>query len=474
MSFAQLFAILRGRWVIACAVFVAVTGVVATLTLMAPRQYTAVGSIVLDIKSPDPILGTLPGVASPSYLLTQIDIIRSMRVARRVVNNLRMTESPEIRAQWMESTGGAGSPETWLAAALLSNLEVRPSRGSNVMNVIYTAGEPRFAAAVANGFIDAYMSVTTELRTDPAKEFSRFFDANAKQLREKVEEAQAKLSSFQQKNGLVVTDERLDVETARLQALSTQLVMLQAEVAESGSRQAQAAMQGDKMQEVFANPMYSGLKAELARQESTLEQLSQRLGDAHPQVKEQRALVTDLRAKATAEVGRVASGLSINNSVNQTRVAKVRAALDDQRATVLKLRATRDEAAVLQRDAENAQRAYDAVLARLNVTSLESKGVQANVSPLEYATEPARHSSPRVGVNMFLGAALALALGIAAALMAEFRDRRLRLQSEVESLVLQPLLGAVPAFSVGNRTGHAVPHRFRLSTKTPTRGKDRP
>lgn len=471
MSFAQLFAILKGRWLIASVVFVLVAGAVAGFTLTAPKQYTAVGSIVLDIKAPDPILGTLPGVASPSYLLTQIDIIRNTRVARRVVSNLRLAELPEIRAQWLASTGGAGSPEIWLANSLLVGLEVRPSRGSNVMNVIYTSSEPRFAATVVNGFIDAYMSVSTELRTDPAKEFSRFFDTNAKQLREKVEEAQSRLSSFQQKNGLVVTDERLDVETARLQALSTQLVMLQATMAESGSRQAQAAVQGDKMQEVFSNPMYSGLQAETARQETALQQLTQRLGEAHPQVKEQRAIVADLRAKASAEVNRVASGLSINNNVNQSRVAQVSRALEDQRATVLKLRATRDEAAVLQRDAENAQRAYDAVLSRLNVTSLESKGVQANVAPLEYAFEPFLPSSPRVGMNLLLGAALALVLSVVAALLFEFGDRRLRLKSEVEAIVQQPLLGVVPAFAVGNRSGHAVPHRFRLGSKAPIRGK---
>ena len=472
MTLAHLFAILKGHWLAALLLFCLVAGGIATFTYLSPKQYSAVGSIVLDIKAPDPILGAvLPGIASPSYILTQIDIIRSTRVAKRVVENLKLAESAETRASWLRSTGGNGAFDVWLAHAMLSNLEVRPSRGSNVVNVVYTSADPRFSSAVVNSFIDAFIAISTELRTDPAKEFAKFFDTNSKQLRENLEAAQGKLSKFQQSNGLVVTDERLDVETARLQELSSQSVAMQAMLADSGSRQAQAATQGDKMQEVFGNPMFAALKSDLARQETALEQLTQRLGDAHPQVKEQRAVVAELKGKVETEVRRVASGLGINNTVNQSRVSQVRAAMADQRAKVLKLRATRDEAAVLQRDAENAQRAYDGVLARLNVASLESKGVQSNMSPLAYATPPPVHSSPRVLMNIALGVCLAFVLAVVLALVIEYRDPRLRVNHEVEDVLKQPMLGAIPAFVIGRRSGKPLPRRFRLGGRPLTLSK---
>ena len=60
----------------------------------------------------------------------------------------------------------------------------------------------------------------------------------------------------------------------------------------------------------------------------------------------------------------------------------MRAALEAQRAKVLRMKAVRDEGLVLVRDVENAQRAYDAVLARFTQTSLESQTTQSNVNVL--------------------------------------------------------------------------------------------
>ena len=50
----------------------------------------------------------MPGLATPGYMATQVDIINSDRVAQRVVKLLRMDESPAIREQWMEATDGEG------------------------------------------------------------------------------------------------------------------------------------------------------------------------------------------------------------------------------------------------------------------------------------------------------------------------------------------------------------------------------
>ena len=60
-------------------------GATATWSLLSPRQYTATASVVLDVKSPDPVSGMmLAGLMAPGYMATQVDIIKSDRVARRV------------------------------------------------------------------------------------------------------------------------------------------------------------------------------------------------------------------------------------------------------------------------------------------------------------------------------------------------------------------------------------------------------
>ncbi|NMV20996.1 chain length determinant protein EpsF, partial [Vibrio parahaemolyticus] len=89
---------------------------------------------------------------------------------------------------------------------------------------------------MANAFVQAYIETHLDLRADPAKRFSTFFDQRAKQLREQLEAAQNRLSEYQKQHGLIATDERLDIENARLNELSSQLVAIQALATESSSR----------------------------------------------------------------------------------------------------------------------------------------------------------------------------------------------------------------------------------------------
>jgi chain length determinant protein EpsF len=213
MTIHQFLLILRARYkvVVFTLLFTVIT--VFVVSLLLPKQYSASSALVVDVKSPDPVAGmVLPGLAIPGYMATQVDIINSDRVAQRVVTQLRMDESPAIREQWMESTEGRGDIKVWLADLLKKELYVRPSRESNVINIEFAGIDPDFAAAVANAFAQAYIDVNLELKVEPARQYSVWFEDQTKSLRDKLENAQQALSTYQQKTGIVAADERLDYE----------------------------------------------------------------------------------------------------------------------------------------------------------------------------------------------------------------------------------------------------------------------
>jgi succinoglycan biosynthesis transport protein ExoP len=443
MSPLQFLSILKARWKIAFAILLLTVITTIAVSLSLPKGYTATSAVVVDIR-PDPVAGmVLQGGMAAGYLATQMDIMVSDRVARRVVSNLKLAENPETRQQWMEATQGNGNIDSWLAGLLAKNLVVTPSRESAVVTVSYSASEPEFAAAIANAFVQAYIDTTLDLRVDPAKRYSSFFDERAKQLRDEVEAKQAKLSAYQRERG-IIGDDRMDIESARLSELSTQLVMLQALSADSSSRTAQARVSGERMQEVLSNPAVNGLRSEVTRQEARLQEINSRLGDAHPQVIEQRAILTELRSRLQAEIGRVSGSVSVTNTINRGREAEIRAALEAQRAKLLKMKSERDDVAVLQRDVEGAQRAYDAILARLNQTSLESQNTNTNVSVLSPAVAPTSPSSPKIVLNAILAFAVGTMLAVAAALLIEWVDRRVRTTEDVVQVLDLPMIGVMP------------------------------
>ncbi|MCB2003280.1 MAG: chain length determinant protein EpsF, partial [Rhodoferax sp.] len=160
MTLQQFLLILRARWFVALLTLLVTVLVTIGVSMVIPKQYTANAAMVLDVRSPDPVTGQmLPGMIAPGYMATQIDIITSDRVAQRVVKLLRMEESAAIRQQWQDETEGKGQLLLWLSALLQKNLEVKPSRESNVINISYTGPDPDFAAAVANAFAQAYLDV---------------------------------------------------------------------------------------------------------------------------------------------------------------------------------------------------------------------------------------------------------------------------------------------------------------------------
>jgi len=473
MTFGQFLSVMRARWWVVLGVLALMVAATTAISLSMPQQYTASSSFLLDVK-PDPVSAVVyGGLPSPAFMATQVDIIKSDSVGLRVARNTKLGENTQVRQQWMEATQGQGSIEQWLVDLFRRQLEVLPSRESNVITLSYKAPDARFAAAMANAFVEAYMQTALELRVDPARQYSSFFDTRAKEARDALEKAQSRLSEFQKENGITAADERLDIENARLNELSSQLVSLQAVAAESSSRQAQAvSAQGDRMPEVLNSAVVSGLKADIGRGEARLRELLTRFGDNHPQVQEARANLGELRASLDAETRRVTGGIGLGNTINRQREAELRAQLDAQRANVLRLKAVRDEASVLMRDIENAQRTYDAIVTRFTQTSLESQTTQSNISVLSQAVPPREPSSPKTLLNALVATFAGTLLGVGLALLLEWLDRRVRNAEDVVATLGLPVLGVMPRPGtrlLGARRPSVL--QRRLLAPLPPRGK---
>jgi len=147
------------KWIV-LALFVLIAAAGIATTMLLPRQYTAETSLVVEMRI-DPALGALaPALAAPSYMATQVEILRSERVASRAVKILGVERSAAAVAQWREATQAKISLERYFAGVLQRGLNVEPGRGSSIINLSFTAGDPIFAQAAANAFAQAYQDVS--------------------------------------------------------------------------------------------------------------------------------------------------------------------------------------------------------------------------------------------------------------------------------------------------------------------------
>ncbi|CAI8925926.1 chain length determinant protein EpsF [Methylocaldum szegediense] len=450
MSLLQLILILLARWRAVLLTFLLTVSVTVGISLLMPKTYTASASVLVDFKGGiDPITGMmLPGQMVSGYMNTQVDIITSRNVALKVVDALKLTESPDTIKAFHEATRGRGSIRHWLADAVVKNLSVKPSRDSSVINIAYSAPDPDHAAAMANAFAQSYIQTSLELKVEPARTQAAWFEDQLRNLQRNVEEARTRLSEYLQQTGIVASDERLDVENARLAELSSQLVVAQAQTYDSLTRQKQAAeafAQGrlDELPDVQTNSMVQSLKSELARSEAKLAEAAEQLSRNHPKYQSLQAEVDKLKRKVAEEIQAVKSAIANAAIHAQRHEAEIEKALAEQKARVLKLKEQRDRVMLLTREVENAERTYDTAKQRTEQIRLESQRNQTEIALLNPAIPPLYPSKPRIFLNTVIAMVLGVLLGVGVGLLREVLDRRVRSEDDVDPALGIPLLASI-------------------------------
>jgi chain length determinant protein EpsF len=456
MSFHQFLLALRGRIWLFLGLLVATVVAAIGVTILLPKTYDATVSILVDNRDEQVINSQQqPARAQLGYMQTQVDILQSPRVARQVAQDLKLDQSPQVRAAWQKA-GGRGTVDDYIAQGLLSKLKVDVSQ-SSVVSVMYSASDPKFAAMVVNAFAKAYVDTTLNLRVAPTRDAAVWFEGQLKSLRKEFEDSQAKLAAFQREKGILTTDEHADVEQARLNQIAAE--SLRATEATYG-----ASTGGDATPEVVANPLVATLKGQLLAGESKLNEMSTRLGPNHPDYIQQQAEVQALRERVNQETRRVIASVGGGYARNRARDASLKADLAAQRKRVEDMRDARNESLILQRDAETAQKAYEAALARQYVNKVESGARQTNVTILDPAAEPTFPSRPTVPLNIALGFFVGTILGLAAVFLLEILDRRVRSDPDLDAVMLGmdvPLLGTLqtwqPTRLLGGDEPRALP-----------------
>lgn len=428
MNFTQFLLILNARKWIILSVLLVTVGVTTAVSLWLPKEYTATATLIIDSKSKDPFSGQLlPSQLFPGYMATQIDVINSSNVAKKVVSDMKLADSPGTREQFMTATDGKGDINQWLSDLLLLKLEVEPSRESSVISISFSGADPQFSALMANAFAKAYIDTSLELRLVPARQTAAWFDQQISQLRVKLDQAQQKLTTYQREKGIIESEERLDVETRRLGDVAGQMVAAQSAAFEASSR----ARDSRAMPEVFNSPTVQNLKASVAQIEGKLADLAKRVGPNHPEFQRLQAESDSYKVKLASELGTASKGVGASATAARQRFGELESAFANQKTRVLGLKQQREEATLLARDLENAQRIYDSALQRYGQTRMEAQSTQTDITILDPATAPTDPTRPKVFLNVVLAVFLGSILGIGVGFLVEMMDRRVRSKRDI-------------------------------------------
>ncbi len=436
MSLRQYWRVVRARKWLVLLLFGVIAGSGSLLALNLPRPYLAEAALVVEVR-PDPVLN----IVAPTDMATQIEILKSEKVATRAVQLLGMDKNPEARAQWLAATDGRMVPlERYFAAMLQRGMSAQPVRLSNVVLVTFSAPDSAFAAAAANAFAQAAIDVSIELKSEPAKQDAIRYEEQSQALRLRLEAAQGRLTRYQQEKGIVISDGQMDQENMRFNALSADLATAQVELAAASARR---EMGGESSQSALSSPGVLSVRGQLSEQQAILSGSTGVWGPSHPDRLAVEAKIASLNRQLSAEIERASQSDTISSATASKKVAILKVSFEEQKKRVLALRFERDQASVLLKDVETAQRAYEEAGKRVSEASVRSSTTQANISFLTRAVEPYARSNKTIIVALMASILGGVVFSIGAAIALELLDRRVRGAEDMAFMYGVPVIGVM-------------------------------
>lgn len=416
---------------------VCLVAAVTVVELVTPR-YQAQSRVMLDVIKPDPVTGQ---VMSTSYLRaytkTQIELVKDQQVARRVVDDLKWASDPTLQREYRQRKDGLDLDfGRWAAQQVVAGADATLIQGSNILEISYSSPSPEKAKTVADALRKGYVEMTLASRREAARRNAEWYEQQAEKSKGVLFKAEADKSNFERANGIVLQEDKTDIDGARLAALASQsnAPMMAAPVNQSSPSAIQLAQ----------------LDADIAEAQKTL-------GPNHPQLQLMRnrrtllaqQVATERNTSAAAAAAAVSAARATNGMLEEQK-AKVMA----QREKVERLRLMQDEIN-LRRDS------YNKALVRAAQLRQEAEVLEAGVVPLANAITPQSPVFPKKGLTIGASIPIGMAIGIVMALMMELVGRRIRSAQDLQAVVGAPVLAVLQNPASRKR----APFRFRILPK---------
>ncbi|MGA8706176.1 MAG: Wzz/FepE/Etk N-terminal domain-containing protein [Steroidobacteraceae bacterium] len=440
ISWAQFAALLRAHR--RHAIMIAVVLLVATIVTvkLLPKSYTAEATVLVNFETNEDTRQA-PAELFASYLLTQVDLLQSRGVLLSVIDRLGLTKDPEFYEGF--KSDGVSSLKDWVEKQVRSDLTVEQGKGTQLLRVAFTSRDRNKAAQIANAIVEAYQATQSGHESDPGSERALQYNEQLTDLKNKVSAAQQRMAEFRQRTGITDINSQTDVETQALAALEQQLL-----VAENARRTAESTNNGNEgsSNQVMASQLVQNLKAQISTLQGQLAELSATLGPQHPKVLELQSQIASSRRALEHEIETFSQNSSAQVTNSAQLEAKLRRAVDDQRAKLVSIRQLQDQGQKLELELESAQTVYKRALDSYD------KSIFASASLVGRASPPLQASKPNKALLAVIGAFLAIALGVGLPIGYELLfDRRLHCRDDVERDFGLPVLAEFDALPLASR-----------------------
>lgn len=406
-----------------------------------------------------------------SVILTEIEVIRSRTMARRVVERLNLMTDPEFngRFKYDDTREAEGFKkldvyrtqleslpkeivERELAAVtsnFLKNMNVRAVGGSNAIQIEFTSRSPNKAALITNTIADIYIEQRLDAKFKATKKLTDWLDMRLTDLREQVRQSEQAVVDYKEEFNLT--------EGTRSISSAEELTQLNGQLVNAKSKYAEAKARLDQVREVVRNkqniesvsqiansPLIQNLKRQEVALDGRYSELTLRYGAKHPELKKVKTELKDLRNSIQNEMNKIAD--TIENEVKFAE-ARVRTLEEGMAETQGQNHADGGAMIILNaltREAQSTQLIYDTFLETYKRSDAQEDLQEAEARIISYAIAASKPTFPNKLLLLSLSSAISLFIGLAIAVLLEKLDNSFRSANQLERNLKYPCYALIP------------------------------
>lgn len=472
---------------------VLVVTMVAILAVLAVTPiYRAAATLLIEQKgakvvSIEQVYG-LEGAGS-EYLQTQFELLKSRALAERVVRQLNLTTHPEFDPRQQPEPlidisgllanfefnkvvpatmpGDLEEAEALTEAEIfdqvtrdfMERITVAPQGKSQLVQVQVEMADAQTAAIAANALANGFIESQLEATMDMSMTATNWMNSRLGELRTKLKDSEDRLQAFREAENLVDVDGVATISAAELSLTGDRMIDARRQRAEAESQYRQVqAMRGGGWERlatipaVLGHPLIQQFKAEQAKAQAKVEELSKRYGPRHPAMTGAQSELSAASGSLRGQVEQIVAGIERNYQLAMANENSLQASFNANKSQIQDISRKEFQLRELQREVDGNRALYDTFMTRLKETAATADLETANARVVDPATVPTEPVKPKKTLIVAIAALLALFAGVGLTLLLDALNNTFKSTEEIENRLNIPVLGILPQMKLQERS----------------------
>lgn len=443
--------------------------------------YRATSELLIEEKSAKPIAiqDLFEGVAQDNdYYHTQYEVLRSRRLAKRVMEKLELFDHPEFhKASDAEATSNVQLPATAIAdsasgvagAALagvnaesaqqqlavnrfMARLAVNPIKKTKLVTISFESADPVLAAQVANAVAEGYIINYMDTRLEMSESASAWLAERLAGIKVRLTEAQSRLLDYKERHGLVdagggvggLNEQQVAIVTSKLiesQRVAAEAKILFDEVSLAGKSNPEALL---SLPVINADPLVAQYK--ITRQEArfSLDELLNRYGKKHPRVVDASSRYRAATDNLHQQILSIVDSIEKDYQLSKHSVSALQQTLDAEKGKIQAVDRDRMELITLEQEVEANRQLYDTFYVRIREVDEAEDLSSSNAQISEIAEVPITPVKPNKTLIIMLAAIVGFGVVVGCVLLYESMDATINSTTDIEEHLRVRMLGIIP------------------------------